>query len=69
MVPLNCPLCGRAMVPRRSMNDWHFYQCWTCGPITLPPDGLMRPTKATDDAVSRTGNAEREVYRTPKRNT
>lgn len=29
-------------------NDWHFYQCEGCGPITLAPDGLMRRTRASD---------------------
>ena len=33
-LPLNCPYCGRLMVHLHSEDDWHFYDCEQCGPIT-----------------------------------
>jgi len=52
MVGLNCPYCGRAMAHQSSQNDWHFYRCVACGPITLPPDGLIRRTQERDFAAA-----------------
>jgi hypothetical protein len=52
-VPLNCPYCGRALEHLHSEDDWHFYQCAQCGPITLPPNGLIRRSEASDYAVSK----------------
>ena len=52
-VPLNCPYCGELMAHLLSEEDWHFYHCETCGPITLPPDGLIRRTKASDYPVTK----------------
>ena len=55
MLELNCPYCGRAMAHQISQNDWRFYQCEGCGPITLPPNGLIRRTQESDYAASTDG--------------
>ena len=47
-VLLHCPYCGRALPHLHSEGDWHFYHCWSCGPMTLPSDGRIRLGKATD---------------------
>ena len=52
MLGLNCPYCGCAMAHQISQNDWHFYQCEACGPITLPPNGLIRRTQKSDHAAA-----------------
>ena len=42
-VPLNCPVCGTALVYVQSDGDTHFYRCPHHGSIILPPDGRVRP--------------------------
>ena len=46
--PVNCPLCGKRMAHLLSQAAWHFYWCDTCGPMTVPPNGLVRRTDPTD---------------------
>jgi hypothetical protein len=43
------------MAHQISQNDWHFYQCEACGPITLPPNGLIRRTQKSDHAAATEG--------------
>ena len=53
-VPLNCRYCGQRLAHLLSQSEWHFYWCDTCGPMTIPPNGLPRRTDPTDyDAIDR----------------
>ena len=60
-VPFNCPYCGLRMAHMLSEENWHFFQCEACGPISLPPDGRIRRSNATDYPVLKLEDRKRET--------
>jgi hypothetical protein len=32
-------------------EDWHFFECEACGPITMPPNGRIRRSTTSDYVV------------------
>jgi hypothetical protein len=50
-LPLNCPYCGQRMAHVWRAEDWHFFECEACGPITMPPNGRIRRSTTSDYVV------------------
>ena len=51
------------MAPLDSQNHWLFYQCLVCGPITMPPSGLVRRTHDSDYAAAAIGHGTSTLAR------